>query len=211
MILWSGNYEIEDDLIELVKSQIKDNQSSFDQTFKLYTTYFLSETSSRPEVIFLDYYAKIIQEMTKELSLYHRSQYSFPFWAQLYTNKSKRFEPHDHFSGSEILSWVHFLSDTTKKCFYFIDSDGNKTYPEQKKGDFIAFPAWTLHAADPPSDKERIVISGNVSLSMIQTQIDSFNYSKCSYHKVEGKRLGLWDVSLEKIKTGGKKGFRTAI
>jgi len=210
MILLRKNYEVDDDLVDLVKTQIKENKNTFDQLSKLYTTYF-AEASERPEVIFLDFYSDILESITKELSIYHRSNYTFPFWVQIYTPKSRKFEEHDHFSGKEIVSWVHFLSQSSKKCFYFIDSDGNKTYPEQNKGDFIVFPSWVLHAAEPPENEERIVISGNVALSKIQTQIDDFKYSECSYYSVDGKRMGIWDISINKFPTKGKKGFRTSI
>ena len=210
MILWSGHYKIEDDLIELVKSQIKENPNSLDQKLKFHTTYYLGP--DKPEVIFLEYYSKIIETVTKELSLHHRCLYNFPFWAQLYTKKSRKFDSHDHFSGSEVLSWVHFLSDSTKKCFHFLNSNGEKTYPEQQnKGDFIVFPSWMLHCVDPPETDERFVISGNVNLDIIETEIDTFKYSKCSYHHVEGKDVGMWFRSVETRKTSGKKGFRTSI
>ena len=41
-----------------------------------------------------------------------------------------------------------------------------KIYPEQESGDINAWPAWSMHGVDLPSNTDsRIVIAGNVALS----------------------------------------------
>jgi len=208
LILWSKNYDIDSDIIENVKNQIKNNQTLYDPILKYHTTFF-SDSDNKPELVLLDYYAKIIKKVTSEVSLFHRSNYIFPFWAQFYTNKSKKFREHDHFSGNEVLSWVHFLTQSSNKCFYFIDSDGNKNYPEQNKGDFIVFPSWALHAVDPPLEDERFIIAGNINLQAIQTQVDDNTSSERYYYKVANERIGLWEISIIKKSNKNKKGFST--
>ena len=75
-----------------------------------------------------------------------------------------------HFTGQEILSWVHFIRPTSKKCFYFIDGTGHHTYPHQHEGDFIMFPSWMMHGADPNTeDEDRCVVAGNIILHKIDS------------------------------------------
>ena len=69
----------------------------------------------------------------------------------------------------EFFSWVHFIKPSSKKCFYFVNHKGDKTYPEQNEGDFIIFPSWAAHSVDPNQDKDdRIVTAGNVFAETIK-------------------------------------------
>lgn len=207
IVIWSKNCIIDDDLVENVKDQIKNDTTTYDPLLKYHTTYF-SDKESRPELLFLDYYSNIIQNVTEDLSLFHRSNYIFPFWAQLYTNRSKKFSEHDHFSGNEILSWIHFLTQSSNKCLYFVDSRGNKIYPDQNKGDFIVFPSWVMHGVDSPSDNERFVIAGNVNLKTIRSSVDNSTFSECSHYEVVDKNICLWEKNIFQIPVKNKKGFK---
>ena len=90
------------------------------------------------------------------------------FWLQVYEPGSSGHDIHDHWSGNEMFSWVHFLKPVNKSFHFLVE--GQKVYPKrQNPGDFIVFPSWALHAVDGnDTDDERVVIAGNVMM-------DSFN------------------------------------
>ena len=168
MIIWRNNYRPIDqlypdnnDILDVV-SQLRSIPETYDPTLNYHTSYFI-HPSRRPERRFVEFYSKILDEVITDVGLKHRAEMDYEMWMQVYTRDSKTFNKHDHFSGNEFLSWVHFVKPESKPCFHFLDSKGNKIYPEQKEGDFIVFPSWILHEVDPPKDHgDRIVISGNI-------------------------------------------------
>ena len=119
-----------------------------------------------------DGYINILEKATKDLGLYYRCDYYCDYWTQVYPATPAPLGTHfthDHFSGVELFSWVHFLRPTSKKCFRFLDSHGASIYPEQKEGDFIIFPSWALHRVDAnEEDEDRVVVAGNALAKSIQ-------------------------------------------
>lgn len=171
MILWSGNFVIDESTIEPMVDKLKMIPKSYNHNFNHHSSFYL-DAKDRPEECLHSFYMEILNQVTKDLTLYNRIKYNYPFWMQVYGKNTKSFHgQHDHFSGAEILSWVHFIRPTSKKCFHFVDVNGENVYPKQDKGDFIVFPSWALHKIDSnTSDEERVVTAGNLSPNQISTE-----------------------------------------
>tara|TARA_B100000035_G_scaffold70500_1_gene57877 strand:- start:505 stop:1113 length:609 start_codon:yes stop_codon:yes gene_type:complete len=171
-IMWSSNEAIDDNLLTDIVNIVKDMGEDIRcPSQRFYSTYFIG---NRPEYIFEKYYRSIVDKIVFDFDLKHRLEYSCNFWMQVYDpNESDQHHVHDHFTSQELFSWVHFVRPTKQKCFYFTDSDGNKSYPKQDKNDFIAFPPWVNHGVDRPDDDidvDRVVIAGNVMFDSIIDQ-----------------------------------------
>ena len=188
MIIWKTNNPIPKDTIDSIASKIKKDDRSFRKENNFYSSYYLP-TSERPEEELTSVYNDIIPEAAKKLGLFGRSTLSVPYWMQVYEKDGGSHGFHMHFTGQELISWVHFLRPSSKKCFYFIDSNGKATYPEQNEGDFIMFPAWAMHGVDPNTDDEdRCVVAGNI----IVKKIDSPRLVSTSY--LVNENIILWET-----------------
>jgi hypothetical protein len=112
------------------------------------------------------FYNNLITEVLRSLGLHGRSKTHVIKWCQIYNNSTSGHPVHSHFCGKELFSWVHFVNVPEQKCFFFVDSDSQKIYPEtQSNGDLIVFPSWVMHGVDPINETDknnRIVVSGNV-------------------------------------------------
>ena len=166
----------DDDIDSLKKDFIKISKvlNQDDPIKDQLTSYFINDTI-RPEKKFNNYYAKIVEDIMKNVGLYRMVRYEYSYWSQLYFKNSKH-NPHQHSrkiddelrkSEEVIISWVHFLDVPEQKCFRFVDNDGNILVPdEQLNGDIIVFPSWVWHEVLPnESNQERIVISGNIAVT----------------------------------------------
>ena len=160
MIFWETNkkmpIELHDRLIEYINMQDK-----FITTYKN-EKWFLNIDG------FLDFYDELIKEMMLGLGMWTRSKYEFEIWCQCYNNKTQGHEPHEHFSGKEIISFNHIITPTKKKCFYFINDYGNKIYPDkQDSGHFFAWSPWIIHGSDPVEEDNvnRLIVAGNLVLT----------------------------------------------
>ena len=166
MILWSYNLPLDGDTIDMVSSQVKCD-SNFDNHFNQYTTYF---SSNRPEYVLKDFYIDVINHCNDHLTMSNRLEWDLSYWMQIYPPDSNGHHgAHDHYTGDELYSWVHFLKPV-KKAFHFL-VNGKKVYPEQQnRGDFIVFPPWALHAVDGnDTNLERAIIAGNVVVKKLIT------------------------------------------
>ena len=173
MIIWKTNYNIPKEEIDSLVDDLKKDDRSFGKEIDFYSSYYLP-VSERPEKRITPVYNDIITKGSKQLGLFNRADLAVPFWMQVYPKDGGAHKFHMHFCGQEILSWVHFLRPSSKKCFYFIDSDGKQIYPNQNEGDFIMFPAWVMHGVDPNTDDEdRCVIAGNIILNKIEAPATS--------------------------------------
>ena len=115
----------------------------------------------------LDFYADIVKKMMKEIGMYKRCKYGFELWAQYYNSKTYGHVPHDHFNGSEIISFNHIIKPSKNKCFYFLNDDQEKNYyGKQDSGHFYAWPPWRVHGVDRVEEENtnRLIVAGNVSL-----------------------------------------------
>lgn len=186
-IIWSSNETIDDHLLTDVVTIVKDMGDGVRcPTQRFYSTYFID---NRPEYIFERFYLSIIDKIVFDYDLRGRLKYTCHFWMQIYDpNDSDQHHVHDHFTSQELFSWVHFVRPTKQKCFFFTDSDGNKSYPKQDKNDFIAFPAWVNHGVDRPDseiDTDRVVIAGNVMFD----SIDDNNRKKVLQRSLSNSRV----------------------
>lgn len=168
MILLHFNKKLKDEVISILVDTYKNEKylpiknGGIDN---FYTNYYHKDTE---DCILKNYYEQIIEKSLQYLGLKNRCDYDLDFWIQIYNNTTEGFGYHDHFTGTEFLSWIHFIKTPRQKCFHFIDSFGNKQYPDnQSDGDFIFFPCWALHAVDKieDTDFDRIIASGNIGIN----------------------------------------------
>jgi len=169
MILWRTNFNLDEDILRGVIDKVNGNPDRLGKV-GMYTTYFTKSVQDREEIIFAPHYRQAIGDGLSALGMQHRTGYTFDHWMQVYGEGNVGHTPHDHYTHQTLLSWVHFVCPTTP-AFHFIDSDHNKTYPEQNRGDFIMFSPWMLHGVDA-SDDLRAVIAGNVYITDLISPCD---------------------------------------
>lgn len=170
MIIWSGNFLLDDTTINNLSSQLKFNRGSYSERQNHFSSYYLKD-DERPESVLSTLYQEITNHLLTQLTLAGRvDHWGDTYWMQVYPPGSGGHESHDHFTGNELYSWVHFLRPV-KKSFNFI-VDGQKVYPEQQNpGDFIVFPSWALHSVDVnDTDTDRVVIAGNLILNSLSVR-----------------------------------------
>ena len=172
MIIWRTNHPLSKDIIDPIVLSLKNNDKAckYYKDFKFYSS-FIVPLDERPDYQLASFYLNFLEkEAGSDLGLTGRVDVSVPFWMQIYVKGGGTHRSHDHFTGKEIISWVHFLRPSSKKCFYFLNSKGEKTYPIQNEGDFIMFPSWAIHGVDPHTDDEdRVVVAGNIIINHIIT------------------------------------------
>ena len=168
MILWSSNETIEDDVIDSIIEKLKNHPLCYNKEANYYSSYY-TPTNERPEKKLGKFYDSIIKKASKKLTLYNRFDYDNYYWMQLYTKDGGTIDAHHHFHPTTIFSWVHFIRPTDNKCFHFVNHANEKNYPiQQKKGDFILFPSYMLHAVDVNKlDVERVVVAGNITIKKL--------------------------------------------
>ena len=164
MILWQTNFKLNDSDLEKVLSKVTTRYYSFEESIS--SSFFEEDPNQRPEAIFYPEYNKVIQNALEDLGLLHRIEFSIDYWIQIYSNNSKH-RTHDHWTAMTFLSWVHFVKPVRNDSFYFLDSNANKVFPQQKEGDFIMFPSWALHEARGVSN--RAVVAGNILVDKMCT------------------------------------------
>lgn len=164
MILWQTNFKLNDSDLEKVLSKVTTRYYSFGESIS--SSFFEEDPNQRPEAIFYPEYDKVIQNALEDLGLLHRIEFSIDYWIQVYSDKSKH-RTHDHWTAMTFLSWVHFVKPVRNDCFYFLDSNANKVFPQQEEGDFIMFPSWALHEARGASN--RAVVAGNILVNKMCT------------------------------------------
>jgi len=184
---------MEDNTIERLSTELKSNPSSFSENANHFSSYYL-ECHQRPENVLHELYREITNHVLKNLTLSNRVEHwGETYWMQVYPPGSKGHGIHDHFTGNEAYSWVHFLRPI-KKSFYFL-IDGNKVYPKQQNpGDYIVFPSWALHGVDTnESSQERVVIAGNLILNTLIVNYSSEKQKITRCHKINRNVL-VWET-----------------
>ena len=180
MLIWSDNIKLPDDIHTELISRIE--KQHVDKN-KFYTTFSKSLFTDGYSDLLIPYYRDVIAEMMKNLGMFKHSRYYFNVWAQRYNSKNiDTHEPHAHFTGNEIISFNHIIDASENKCFYFIDDDGNKTYPgEQKSGDIFTWPPWRMHGVDhvKESNVDRLIVAGNIMLESIECGHCNRDILKC--------------------------------
>ncbi len=167
------NFEFPDELLQSITPKYYSG---------LYTTYF-----NEKDINCATYYHGILDTVTKDLGLNHRCKYTNYIWAQVY-DKTIGHGLHDHYSPSTLFSWVHFINPLDTKCFFFIDTEGNKFYPPQQKNDFIIFPSWASHEVEETHVKGRAIVAGNVRCDIMEASLG------VSTHTNIHEKLSVWEV-----------------
>ena len=186
MIIWRTNQSLSDGLYTEMLESIQSNHKNKN---KFYTTFYYENNLD----IFgklVPFYGNIISNMMTDLGLQHISRYQYTVWMQMNNSNTDSHNPHSHFVGMESISWVHFVNVSDQKCFYFQDSNNNKTYPDQSTGDFIAWPSWAVHGVDKldHDNFNRIICAGNIHFIEYnfnnQTVVSDLNDDKtiCRWH-----------------------------
>jgi len=192
MIIWEGNFNVDSDTIESISSELKTIPKAHFLDQGLYSSYRLSAEEG-PNFILNDFYGQVIEHVCKQLTTYERSRYRWHFWLQVYEPGSSGHDIHDHWSGNEMFSWVHFLKPVNKSFHFLVE--GQKVYPKrQNPGDFIVFPSWALHAVDGnDTDDERVVIAGNVMMDALNVDYNNghVKYTTCT---TITKDVYVWNV-----------------
>jgi hypothetical protein len=172
LILWRGRYEHDPDTIDNVVSKIIDMPETKRECGNgvLHSTFFIDDIFKRPEVELLDSYKEIVGQICLDLNIIS-CQTSFAYWSQVYDGEHTE---HLHASADVLVSFVHFVRPTDKKCFYFSQSDGQRFYPKQEPGDIIVFPSWALHGIEESYGNIRMTIAGNILFSTISTPNNDF-------------------------------------
>ena len=160
MIIWRTNQSLSDGLYTEMLESIQSNHKNKN---KFYTTFY-DENNLDIFGKLVPFYGNIISNMMTDLGLQHISRYQYTVWMQMNNSNTDSHNPHSHFVGMESISWVHFVNVSDQKCFYFQDSNNNKTYPDQSTGDFIAWPSWAVHGVDKldHDNFNRIICAGNI-------------------------------------------------
>lgn len=176
MILFSTNRKLSDPDSDKLWSTVDRPTDSFTTSYS---------KNDKDLTFLLPFYGELISDGMTHLNLESRVTYNYVIWYQCYNKKSTTHGVHDHYSGDEILSWVHVISTGNDKCFYFV-IDGQKVYPEcQKDGDFFMFPSWMLHGVDTVKDDgDRLIVAGNVALSFYHGTEINLHFKNTEHHKI---------------------------
>ena len=143
------------------------------------------------------YYHDLIAGVLHRLGLKERASVYSTKWCQVYNNSmGGGHPPHSHYGGSELFSWVHFVeTPADQKCFYFLDTDHNKYYPDtQNSGDLIIFPSWAMHGVDKVEigGVNRTVVSGNIICNKYKESDNDPMLLVCSPKMVQGEPILVW-------------------
>ena len=80
------------------------------------------------------WYHQVIKSFLTEYGLYGRIEAVNSKWCQIYTSATGGHNVHTHYCGQEFFSWVHFVqTPKDQKCFFFVDSNSEKIYPQKEK------------------------------------------------------------------------------
>lgn len=179
MILWRKNIVLDTSIHNKLQTELKSEIFYHKGIDNLYTSYNKQDLFDKTGVIG-NYYNTLISDVMIDLSLYERTSYIVKWWAQLYNSNTTGHGDHDHFSGYEHVSWIHFVSTPAKqKCFYFSNDKNEKHYIDhQSSGDFIVFPSWAKHGVDKVVDDnfDRLVVAGNVEIQSFHICKSDSNY-----------------------------------
>ena len=174
-IIWYDNILLDEELLEDSIEGVKEARQVEQRHHDRYFTSFFETNAA--DSIFNRVYVDIVRRIMIDLGLEGRCLYNIVPWMQVYNSDTNNavtgqsMRVHDHFGGSELLSFVHIVKPNNTKCLFFPDSNGNRWYPEtQNKGDLMVFPSWYQHGVDPVNEGERAIMSGNVCFQELLSQ-----------------------------------------
>ena len=164
MFIWSDHKKLPKNIHTEIISRVEKN---YNNKKKFFTSYSLGENFHKEFPLLDDYYEHIIKEMMRDLGLWSRTKYRYNLWVQMYNSETNTHHPHEHYSGKEIISFNHIIDSSNNKCFYFLNDNGDKIYPEhQESGDIFAWPPWRIHGVDKVKEPNvnRLILAGNIWL-----------------------------------------------
>ena len=162
MLIWSAHKKIPENLHTELFTKVEENYKNREEFF----TSFNNSDKDFSKML-VPYYGNLIEEMLKKLGMWKISTYDYYLWVQMYNSETTTHKPHAHFNGWEIISFNHIIDASNNKCFYFLDNDNNKIYPDpQKSGSFFAWSPWLLHGVDKVQEPNtnRLIVAGNICL-----------------------------------------------
>tara|TARA_R100001443_G_C3335758_1_gene173372 strand:- start:70 stop:1215 length:1146 start_codon:yes stop_codon:yes gene_type:complete len=163
MLIWSDNKKLPQSLHDELINRIHENYKNKEEFFSSY-----HESGEIFADIIVPYYGNLIEEIMKDLGLWSRTQYEYNLWVQMYNSETTTHDIHEHFTGREIISFNHIIDASNNKCFYFLNDNGDKIYPEhQDSGDIFAWSPWLVHGVDKVKEPNttRLIVAGNVWLN----------------------------------------------
>ena len=163
-VLWRSNAHLpEKDVDQVLQQVISANMHGCNVgEGNVFTTFFMNDIHSRPEIIFLDFYKEILGQVYSDLC-FPGGNFSFDYWCQVYDGEHS---VHEHHAPNIYLSFVHFVRPLGE-YFYFCRPDGKKAYPKQDEGDIIVFPSWATHGIDASYGSNRVTIAGNIIVQSV--------------------------------------------
>lgn len=167
MILWQNREVFPPGLKQDLTSELQ-QQRFFVPQLGIFTTYDQCIDAELNKQV-INFYDPLIQKITGDLNLFYRCSYTWNCWFQYYAQPSSHHEPHDHFQGDAILSWVHFIKTSRHSCFRFFKNQKAEEIQEEHDDVLIVFPAWALHAVLPNLEEgeTRLIAAGNINLQML--------------------------------------------
>jgi len=168
MIFWRSNLKADfvERLAEFIANNSMVNKPYIGKT-KYWSSYYAGGIEDESLAKEADlFYAEQCVRMTKDMGVHGFMPYEQQYWFQAYNNETTSHNIHTHFGKGALISWVHILKATDKKCFFFVDSYGERHYPEQEENDIFAFPSWAMHGVEPVEEDNvtRIIAAGNIIL-----------------------------------------------
>jgi hypothetical protein len=199
VIIHNLNKELPDSLKKELHDTIIDDKYLYPNKTSKNPIYSSFQISTKPHFTesVEEFYYDLIAGVLDRLGLRGRAAVYATKWCQVYNNSMGGCHPpHAHYSGSELFSWVHFVeAPVDQKCFYFLDTDHNKYYPDtQNSGDLIVFPSWALHGVDKVQDPElnRTIVSGNIICNRYKDLEDDTESFVCTQKIHKGKPCLVW-------------------
>lgn len=201
MIIHNLNKELPDSLKKELHDTIMVDKYLFPSKVSknpIYSSFEISTAPHFPENV-EQYYCDLIAGVLGRLGLRGRAEVYDTKWCQVYNNSMGGCHPpHSHYGGSELFSWIHFVeTPVDQKCFYFLDTDHNKYYPDiQNSGDLIIFPPWAMHGVDKVETDgvNRTIVSGNIICNRYKESDDDPMSLVCRQEIGQGEPQLVWTL-----------------
>ena len=207
MIIHNLNKELPDSLKKELHDTIMVDKYLFPSKTSKNPIYSSFEISTKPHFSesVEQYYYDLIAGVLDRLGLRGRAAVYATKWCQVYNNDmGGNHDTHTHYTGNAMFSWVHFVDvPKDQKCFYFLKNKQKYYPPTQKTGDFIVFPSWASHGADPVkvSGVNRTIVSGNILCMEYKNTPDDPMSFVCSSNNDNGKQQLIWEMKHDNEKT----------
>jgi len=195
MLIWSANKKLPENIHTEIINGVQENHNNKEKFFSSFHT-----SSKNFTDVLVPYYGNLIEEMMRDLGLWSRTQYQYNLWVQMYNSETTTHEPHEHFTGKEIISFNHIIDSSNNKCFYFLNDNGDKIYPEhQESGDIFAWAPWLVHGIDKVKEPNtnRLIVAGNVWLKTYDAP--NINTMTCTGYMDDGEDV-IWKRKKDIVK-----------